>query len=49
MDMVRLAGDHRSRGDFLAHGAKVSEGIDVGNVVEKLWALYESVLVSGPG
>lgn len=45
LDLVRLAADPGSREDILAHGAKVSEEVDVANVVEKLGALYESVLV----
>lgn len=44
-DIVRLAADASLREDILAHGAKVSEEVDVGNVVEKLGALYESVLM----
>jgi len=49
VDLVRLAADAGSREHILAHGAKVSEEIDVANVVEKLGALYESVLVVGAG
>ena len=46
-DLVRLAADGSPREDILAHGAKVSEEVDVGNVVETLGKLYESVLVRG--
>jgi glycosyltransferase involved in cell wall biosynthesis len=49
VDLVRLAADAGSREHILAHGAKVSEEIDVANVVDKLGALYESVLVGGAG
>ena len=43
-DLVRLASDPTLRSDILEHGAKVSEEIDVGNVVERLGALYESLV-----
>jgi len=43
-DLVRLSSDPTLRGDILEHGAKVSEEIDVGNVVERLGALYESLV-----
>ncbi len=48
-DLMRLAADASLRDDIRAHGAKVSEEVDVGNVVEKLAELYESVLVKGSG
>ncbi|MGB1658407.1 MAG: glycosyltransferase family 4 protein [Longimicrobiales bacterium] len=48
-DLMRLAADGSLREDILAHGAKVSEEVDVGNVVEKLAELYASVIVRGDG
>ncbi len=43
-DLVRLASDEGLRSEVLAHGARVSEEVDVGNVVERLGALYRSIL-----
>ena len=43
-DLVRLASDDTSRADIPAHGARVTEEIDVGNVVQRLGVLYQSVL-----
>lgn len=45
-DLVRLSRDRDLRGDILAHGAKVSEEVDVANVVERLGALYSSLVSS---
>lgn len=43
-DLVRLASDPALRQDILDHGARVSEEIDVGNVVERLGTLYRSLV-----
>lgn len=43
-DLVRLASDEELRAEILTHGAKVTEEIDVGNVVERLSGLYRSLL-----
>lgn len=45
-DLVRLSRDEQLRTDVLEHGARVSEEVDVANVVERLGALYAS-LVNG--
>jgi len=43
-DLVRLAGDQALRAEVLAHGARVSEEVDVVNVAERLGSLYRSLL-----
>jgi len=43
-DLVRLASDAGLRDEIRMNGAKVSEEVDVGNVVERLGALYRSVM-----
>jgi len=43
-DLVRLASDEALRADILEHGAKVTEEVDVGNVVERLGELYRSLV-----
>lgn len=43
-DIVRLAEDASLRDDILSHGARVSEEVDVGNVVEILGSVYQSAL-----
>lgn len=43
-DLVRLAADPSARADILDHGAKVTEEIDVRNVVERLGSLYRSLM-----
>ncbi len=43
-DLVRLASDEELRAEIRTHGAKVTEEIDVGNVVERLGGLYRSLL-----
>jgi len=45
-DLVRLASDRALRREILEHGAKVSEEIDVGNVVERLGTLYRSLVIA---
>lgn len=46
-DLVRLSSDRALRAEIVEHGARVSEEIDVANVVERLGALYRS-LVKAP-
>lgn len=43
-ELVRLASDEELRAEIRTHGAKVTEEIDVGNVVERLSGLYRSLL-----
>jgi Glycosyl transferase 4-like domain/Glycosyl transferases group 1 len=43
-DLVRLASDDSLRADILEHGARVTEEVDVGNVVERLGVLYRSLV-----
>lgn len=43
-DLVGLASNPTLRSDILEHGARVSREIDVGNVVERLGALYRSLV-----
>jgi glycosyltransferase involved in cell wall biosynthesis len=43
-DLVRLASDSALRAEIQGHGARVTEEIDVVNVVERLGVLYQSVL-----
>ena len=43
-DLVRLASDSALRAEIQEHGARVTEEIDVVNVVERLGVLYESVI-----
>jgi glycosyltransferase involved in cell wall biosynthesis len=45
-DLVRLASDDSLRADILEHGARVTEEVDVGNVVERLGVLYRSLVQS---
>ena len=45
-DLVRLASDADLRAEILEHGARVTEEIDVGNVVERLGSLYQSLMGS---
>jgi hypothetical protein len=42
-DLVRLASNDGLRKEILAHGARVTEEIDVRNVVERLGGLYRSL------
>lgn len=42
-DLVRLASNDALRKEILAHGARVTEEIDVRNVVERLGGLYRSL------
>jgi hypothetical protein len=46
-DLVRLSADPALRAEILAHGTRLSEEIDVANVVERLGSLYRS-LVTAP-
>lgn len=46
-DLVRLAANAELRAEIRAHGEKLTEEIDVGNVVERLGELYRSVVHSG--
>ena len=48
-ELMRLASDVTMREDLVARGAQVSAKVDVGDVVEKLAELYESVIVQGDG
>jgi len=43
-DLVRLASDSALRAEIKEHGARVTEEIDVVNVVERLGVLYQSVM-----
>ena len=45
-DLVRLATDGRLREEIIEHGARVTEQVDVVNVVERLGDLYRSLVVS---